>query len=463
MIQPPAARSAAPRPPRPAAPPDPRARAAAAGRGRAAGTAAALALVAWLATGCDERIGTDRSSVVERAAALAPEIERAAGLRFTTPARVEVRTREQVRGFLERSVAEPRARAELQAQQALWRRLGVVPDTLDLQALVLRVLGEQVVGYYDAPGKTLYLVQGADSAAAEVTLRHELVHALQDQHRNLDSLLHLDDDADRSAAIHAALEGQATWVQLGLSQDLASRMPGAWDRVRQSIRENMDRMPELGAAPLIVRETLLFPYLGGAELARAVAGTGHPDSLLWRLPTSTEQVLHPPAYLGAAGRRPDAPITVALPRPAAGAVSAESTVGEFETRLIVYHHTNDLSLAARAAAGWGGDRWMLVRTPAGEALAWLTVWDSGTDAAEFFEAMGQVVPARYRGARPVAAPGAGVGGTTRVFAADAAAGGARTVTVRALDVQGRPAVLYLDAPSGAPAAPFDPARATLRR
>ena len=437
---------------RPAAPPS--RRSGAPDRLAAPTARAALAALALTTLAACERAPSPRS-YVERAVALAPEIERATGLRFRTPAKVEVRERAQVRAFLTRTLDEPEARADLAAQQALYRRVGLLPDTTDLRALLLRVLDEQVVGWYDPRTKTLYVVQGADSASAEVTLRHELVHALQDQYVNLDSVLRARGASDRTSAAQAALEGQATWVQMGSGDELAARAPGGWERVRQAIRENMERMPALASAPLVVRETLLFPYLSGAEFARRLSNAGHPDSALLRLPASSEQVLHAEAY-GGTGARPAAPLAVALPR-LAGTLAGENTLGEFETRLLVFQHTNDLNLAARAARGWAGDRWQLVGSGASEAFAWVTVWDTGADAAEFYEAMGRVVAARYRGAREAA----GATGTTRVFTATTPAG-ARTVTVRAAEVQGRPAVVVTDAPQGAAFA-VDPARVTIGR
>ncbi|HZF68068.1 MAG TPA: hypothetical protein VEZ47_08525 [Gemmatirosa sp.] len=421
---------------------------------RAAAVLPALATLGMLAA-C-ERVAP-RRSYVEQAVALAPDIERATGLRFRTPAKVEVRDRAQVRAFLTRTLDEPDARAELASQQALYRRLGMLGDSTDLRALLLRVLDEQVVGWYDPRTKTLYVVQGADSASAEVTLRHELVHALQDQYVNLDSLLRARGQNDRTAAAQAALEGMATWVQMGTGDELAARAPGAWERVRGAIRENMERMPALSAAPLVVRETLLFPYLSGAEFARRLTTAGHADSALLRLPVSTEQVLHARAYAGG-GKRPDAPVQVALPR-LPGTVVGENTLGEFETRLLLFHHTNDLNLAARAAAGWAGDRWYLMGLPGGgEGLAWLTVWDTDADAAEFYDALGTVAGARYRGATTTA----GATPTTRVVTAAGAPGGPRSVSVRALSVQGRPAVLLTDAPQGVAFA-VDVQRVTLAR
>jgi hypothetical protein len=463
---------------RPARPPSPARRAAAALPGAAVLGAAVLA-------GACRQGGAAPRSVVEQAVALAPAIERATGLRFTAPPKVEVRTRAQVRAFVARALEEPGARAELAGLSAAYKRLGLVPDTLDLPALLGRVLDEQVAGYYDPRSKTLYVVQGVDSAVVSTTLRHELVHALQDQHRNLDSLLATRGQADRATAAQAALEGQATWAQVGGGADLTSRLAGGWDRVRAEIRENSERDPRLAAAPLVVREGLLFPYLSGAELARAVALGGHPDSVLLRLPLSSEQVLHAEAY---AGRAPgSAPLAVGLPPlPGGAAANAENTLGEFDTRLVLFQHLEDLDRAARAAAGWGGDRWAVARAGGGEAFVWLTVWDGPVDAAEFYDAMGEAVAKRYPGARAAAAPNAPAGPRpgaarrgrgaapaapaapapeARTFAVDRAEGGPRQVTLRAGAVGGHPAVLYVDAPAAAGAdfaGLVDLARATAR-
>jgi hypothetical protein len=183
--------------------------------------------------------------------------------------------------------------------------------------------------------------------------------------------------------------------------------------------------------------------------------------LLRRLPESTEQVLHADRYVGQGGR-PDAPLAVALPSPRLGSVVAENTLGEFETRLVLFQHLDELRVAAEAANGWGGDRWLVVRTPTGDAFVWVTAWDGPVDAAQFYDAMSQLVGRRYAGSREVDPPkGAPVTPTTRLYAAPIAAGGARALMVRASEVQGRPVVLYVDAPVAAGTDLLDLARVTL--
>jgi hypothetical protein len=125
----------------------------------------------------------------------------------------------------------------------------------------------------------------------------------------------------------------------------------------------------------------------------------------------------------------------------------------------LYHHLEDLDLAARASIGWDGDRYAIVRTGQGEALAWLTVWDTPQDAAEFYEALAQTLPRRYPDSRLGPAPSLGAGVTARLYTA----GGGRGVLLRAGEVAGRPVVLYVDAPPGvAPASLVDLTRVTLR-
>jgi len=397
----------------------------------------------------------DHRSYVERAVALAPEIEKVTGLRFASPPKVEVRTSEQVRAFLERELQDSLARQDVASEEAVYKRFALIPDSVDLRAMLVRVLAQQVVGYYDPRSKTLYIVDGADSASADVTLRHELVHALQDQHVNVDSLERLAGQSDRATAAQAALEGEATYAQFG-SNGIAMVAPGAWDRVRQQIRDNMERMPVLADAPFVVRESLLFPYLSGAEFARRVADHGGGDSLLARLPASTEQVLHADAFYGRDGGKPDAPTEVTLPAPAVGTTVHSNSFGEFQTRLLFYHHLQDLDDAARASIGWDGDRYAIVRTPQGEALAWLVVFDTPQDAAEFYDAMGEVIPKRYPDAKLGAALPKSITGRQYV------AGGGRSLLLRAADVQGRPVVLYVDAPPGASTALVDLGKVTLR-
>src|SRR5690606_2697878 len=131
-------------------------------------------------------------------------------------------------------------------QIAAYKRFGLVPDTMDVQKLLLDLLTEQIVGFYDPRTKVLYVVEGADAANRSTIIGHELIHALQDQYVNLDSLQNSSRDNDEASAMQAVLEGAAVYEQMQImlgTGDVASRLPGGWQRLRQSVRENSTNMP----------------------------------------------------------------------------------------------------------------------------------------------------------------------------------------------------------------------------
>lgn len=399
-------------------------------------TAGALALgVALLATGCwgDRDLEGPYGKIAGDAI---PRIEKGTGLAFKTDPKIEARSRDDVRSFLERRFREDLPDEEIAGTQTAYRLLGLIPDTLDLRAFMLDLLTEQVVGYYDPETKVLYVVEEAPAEQVSVIISHELVHALQDQYMSLDSLQELRGDNDRQVAAHAVIEGQATLVQIQTmlgGGDLAGSIPGGWDRIREIIRESSSSMPVFATAPRIIQETLIFPYLSGAEFMRSFQQLRPGDAPYGDLPQSTEQVMHTRAYF----QERDAPTKVTLPNPRVGRSRYQNNLGEFETRLFIYEHARDQALSVRSAAGWDGDRYMVVQTPRGDALVWVTVWDTPVDAAEFSEAVDRAISRRFDGERM-----SQVANGKRYEVRD------REVSWWGGEISGRAAVIYTDAPLG---------------
>ena len=103
-----------------------------------------------------------------------PKIERAVGLTFKKPPRVERRSKDEVRNFLTQKFNESMPAAEISGIERAYRRFGLMSDTLQLRPFMLELLTEQVVGYYDPSTKVLYVVDGADPNMVGVTVTHEL-------------------------------------------------------------------------------------------------------------------------------------------------------------------------------------------------------------------------------------------------------------------------------------------------
>ncbi|MDE3173521.1 MAG: hypothetical protein KGN74_10660 [Gemmatimonadota bacterium] len=413
-----------------------------------------LALAAGVATlaACGRRHGrTGQGPYADMVADAMPKIEKAVGVPFKSTPRLEVRTREQVRDFLLKKFDEQSPAAELAGQQAAYRAFGLIPDTLELRPFLVRLLTEQIVGYYDPSAKVLYIVKGAPDDLVGVTVTHELVHALQDQYVNLDSLQSATGDNDRQMAAQAVIEGEATYEQMAImtgGQNIATLLPGGWDRVRELIRENESSQPVFASAPPAIQEELLFPYLAGAEFIREFKQHFPTRLPLTDIPVSTAQVLHPSKFFGDSV---DVPVTVTLPR-TAGQTVYENDLGEFDTRLLLYRYLSDQTTAMNAAQGWDGDRYRILREPAGTAVVWVTVWHTNVDAAEFVTALGQAMKNRYLAPAPVVESGG-----RRIYR-----GRGHTVVITPFTIGARDAVMLVDAPAGSATDLLDRAAIKLR-
>src|SRR5204862_506290 len=244
---------------------------------------------------------------------------------------------------------------ELAGLEQTLRLFGFVPDSLDLRESFADVLTEQIGGYFDPDSNTLYVPTDIDSFIVRTSVTHELVHALQGQYLNLDSLLELKHANDRRSAAQAVLEGQATLVQtlVMMPEQRLDQLPSFWE-ARVATMAQQRRMPAFAHASRWLRETLIFPYLAGADFVRWYATT-HPGRQPYgaAMPVSTEQILHPDRY--AAG---DAPLELAFVPPSPDTVRYEDDLGEFETRLLfaAYVYSPLRTAHRRAAAPPGAGR-----------------------------------------------------------------------------------------------------------
>jgi hypothetical protein len=335
--------------------------------------------------------------VREREHALIMELmrgaERVRGLRFLHSVPVSVQDRDAIMAYARVQFD----RDELGRASALYTALGLLPAELDLRDLLVRLLGEQVVGYYDDKTARLFVRDeimhaferaesepAIDLREARMTLVHELVHALQDQHLGLSSRLARSMDTDAENAFKALYEGDAMLAMMAFS-----RLGEASELVSSLRRAAPLAQSELSNAPAIVRVPLLSAYIDGLAFAAqlfAEGGWTSVDRAYREPPASTEQILHPtlsPTALAPAQPRiPDAPSALGTDYE----LWFDDTLGELE--LSVYFGVGLAEAASRqAAAGWGGDRIYAYRArspakPSELALLWLTSWDSAADAKE---------------------------------------------------------------------------------
>src|SRR5215210_1273134 len=68
-----------------------------------------------------------------------PRIEKAIGLKFKTPPKVERRSKDEVRSFLMQKFNESMPTAEISGIERTYRRFGLISDTLQLRPFMLEL------------------------------------------------------------------------------------------------------------------------------------------------------------------------------------------------------------------------------------------------------------------------------------------------------------------------------------
>jgi hypothetical protein len=283
-----------------------------------------------------------------------------------------------------------------QAEERLLKRLGLLADDADLEAMLLELYGGQVAAYYVPETGHFYIIErDAPFGAVDKTfVSHEYTHALQDQHFDLEGTRITDvTEGDAALAQLAAIEGDATltmqqWAIQSLSnEELIEILTVSLSGLSDQTLANM---------PLVLRRQLEFPYTDGFLFIHDVWGLGGfeaVDSTIQTPPASTEQILHSQKYYDQ-----EAPVDVTLDDISATLGDGwsrvyEQTMGELLIQILATGGEEPpISIPgfpvewphAEAAAGWGGDRLAMYEHSDGRwAVAWQTAWDTTTDAAEF--------------------------------------------------------------------------------
>jgi hypothetical protein len=319
-------------------------------------------------------------------ARVAARVEKLRGLKFERPVRPLFLDRDEAVALAARISRSEYSEAEQRVDEEGLKLLGLLRPNTDLRAAVDSVEQEQVLGFYDDRSKRLVVISdpGATRPLLEITLAHELVHALEDQRFGLDVPEGVPDDA--ALAESSLAEGTATALMI----DYAKRYMKLGDVLQLASESGGESLPPF------LEKLLLFPYLEGekfvSEFRGERGGWGPIDAIYrFRRPHSSEQVLHPRRYaLGERAERVPAPPLGPALGPGWRRLRA-TALGEYDLRLLF-----DLVGGTRPAAGaegWGGGRYELWRggKPGADCaapcvardVAFVRVrWDTTRDRAE---------------------------------------------------------------------------------
>jgi len=326
-------------------------------------------------------------------------------------------SRADIEQMLVRNLDENATPAELRASELALKKLGLAPADFQFRSFVVKLLTEQVAGYYDPKTQFFYLADWIAVEAQKPVIAHELTHALQDQHFDLRRFEKWPQgDADAELAAHALVEGDAMLTMTFY----VLRNPAAALGMLQAMGAAGSATEQLDRAPRALRETLLFPYQHGLTWATQVQRRGGWAALSAAykdLPQSTEQILHTEKYFAR-----ESPQKIELPD-IAGALGKgwkridHDINGEWSYYLILDEYLKNENESRAAAAGWGGDRYAVYEyARSGEVmLTQSTIWDTEEDAREFFNAYAKRTGLRYKDASFLAPTAESAGESRRAW------------------------------------------------
>lgn len=324
----------------------------------------ALFLLMLLAPGCSSRAGSEATPTP---GPLPPALQRllddVSTLRELSPPptlNVQFVSRSQVPALVKHLLTDDDHRWFARTT-TLYRLLGHLRKDQDYESVYLNFAGSDVLGLYSPVDHELWVVHDDGTSIdfehlaprEKQTLAHEMVHALQDYHFNLNAIdRSVVNDLDLDLASTCVIEGDAvTYANLFAGRFLAAPVAGRFVLVG---------LPSSGAdTPVSISRELYFPYQDGATWIQGVSekhGAAGVDALLTQPPKGTAYVLHPErldaGWQPAAVTLPD--LTSALGE--GWKRDSGGTFGEFELRNYLQLHIPG-GTAASVAAGWDGDHY----------------------------------------------------------------------------------------------------------
>jgi hypothetical protein len=308
---------------------------------------------------------------------LAAFVEEARGLEFDHPIPVEFLSPEEfsaeVRGDLAPTEAD---RAALEDDVAHFRGFGLLPGEVDLVVVEGDLADAGILAYYDRFEDRIVIRGTEMTPDIQGTVVHELTHALQAQHFDVEAGL---DGAEAETAHTGVMEGDAMRIESEWTFTLSPEEFEAYDQAVTAAFE--DYAAAVAAYPAILDARGSGPYTLGPQLIDVLAadgGNGAVDGALDVPPPSTEQLLDPQAYLDR-----DEPLQVGEPvLPGAAREPGEPfTVGAFELYLVLATRVGPVE-ALDAVAGWGGDTAITYRSGQRSCVAVAAQGDTPEDDAQ---------------------------------------------------------------------------------
>jgi hypothetical protein len=333
------------------------------------------------------RSATEVDRFVDEAIAF---IEKERGLKFTTRPTVVVLDQAAFVARFQQLVDED-AQKNAQAYDditGVFQAIGLLSRDMtyvDAQKL----LGEGgVLGYYDQVSKELRVRAGQLTPFIRTVIVHELTHALDDQHFDLNRPQYDTADDEISFGFTALAEGNAKRVENAYRATMSAADQASANAEEQKL--GLSGALSLAKLSVSLLQLEYAPYEYGEPFVKAVLAKGGQaalDQVFSDPPHTSEQVIDPNKYFAKEGRRDVAP-----PK-ADGTVFKSGVFGEVVLQMMLGSANSD-RVAQTAATGWAGDWFVAWRESNRVCLRADFVMDSTKDSTELRDALNRWAPTR---------------------------------------------------------------------
>jgi hypothetical protein len=336
-------------------------------------------------------------------------------------------TRDEVNHYLKEKFDDDESTKRMERSELVLKKFGLLDRDFHLRPFLLSLLTEQIAGFYDNKTKTVNLLDWIEPDEQKPVLAHELTHALQDQKVNLTkwSSVSLDDTAhnvqednrhlqvdEADTARDAVAEGQAMAVfvdySLRSSGKTLANSPELADRLKDQVADTSSS-PIMARAPLLLQQSLLFPYSDGLSFEQAILVKAGKEAafagVLANPPSSSFEIMHPEAYMS------HVPVPVLRLPDIHPLLDAEyvpydvGVMGELDVRILIeLFGGRDMAMAL--APEWAGGLYYAAQkrsamtaaekeSTASLGLIYYSRWKNRDSARSFMRAYAGQIPRKY--------------------------------------------------------------------
>ena len=330
-------------------------------------------------------------------------------LAFKRAVPLDLESAAQARDYMSTELRKETTPQQLQDDRDSGVMLALWPRNFDPERVALNMESSVLLGFYSPETKHMVMLAGDDAAFSQVvdgsgnpisfphmremTLAHELTHALQDQYFDLSRLEHIRHDDDRQLAFRAIVEGDATLTGLMYTfKNLDSAEARA--ALGELINMSYASPREMVSVPDTITMPGGFVYSAGARfVAHAFkrGGFAAVNELLRNPPSSTREILEPDKFFG----HPNPPAKIAIrgyeKSLARWQLVEENTLGEVMMVAMVHQNLGDAENWLPLGNSWRADRFVILKNGNAMAVIGFIVFADPAIAARFTDTYSRIL------------------------------------------------------------------------